>query len=112
MKEEYREVYAQTVRLLEETRNNFAPVFRELVKGVEDNGLYSRGSLAKRAKELGIIDQEKARILSILLGSIQQRAGFSDDGDGTIKPHGVPLPAWYGMRWKAALGQAVTEVLH
>lgn len=107
--EDFQLVYARALKELSNARNAFAGVFRGLVMNVEDYTLYSRGSLANLAKEQGLVEKERGKMLFFLLGHILNRADFDNNGDGTIDYHGVPIPAWQGMRWKAALWEVVME---
>ena len=83
----------------------------ELIADLFPDALYTPGTIAQLASARGLLtgqsesSQGRKRAMHRLrlgLTRASSLAGFPGQGDGTVSPHGVLLPAWSGRRWQAA----------
>ena len=89
--------------------------YRHVILALDDEALYTAGSIARLAIETGLVaDDDAGPKLAALrlrtaLGRFSNKRKFPDEGDGTLTLAGQPpMPAWFGRRWKKGLTQGGT----
>ena len=82
--------------------------YRHIIELLEEDVLYTSGSIASFAAELGLLPKEdlvkSRRRMRIALASYVTAHRFPDEGDGIVFVKGQSAtPGWYGWRWKASM---------
>lgn len=90
--------------------------YHVILRQLEDDVLYSPGTISGFAKEHGLllVDGEEPtspaetaiamRRIRISMGRFATNHGFPDVGDGLVHVKTrAPTPGWFGWRWKSAI---------
>lgn len=77
-------------------------IIRRIMDEVDDNHLYTASTLAMLARDQGY--EQLMQRVRVALKRLAKINSFPAKGDGELEGYSIPIPAWFGWRWREALG--------